>query len=91
MSPSTWTLWHILTSRPSRSRCTRLVRAPKIGKTSLEELARDPAVGALPDGKSALNLAAAGLRHIAGNAWSSKRYLNFEPLKDQELRGAITA
>jgi putative transposase len=33
-------------------------------------------VGAFPDGQSALNLAAARLRHIAGTAWSTnnKRY-----------------
>ena len=35
--------------------------------------------------------AAARLRHIAGTAWSSKRYLNIELLKDQQMRGAITA
>jgi hypothetical protein len=29
-------------------------------------------------------------RHIAGTAWSSKRYLNIELLKDQQMRGAIT-
>jgi hypothetical protein len=29
-----------------------------------------------------LNLAAARLRHIAGTAWSTKRYLNIELLKD---------
>jgi hypothetical protein len=46
-------------------------------------------VGAFP--QSALNLAAARLRHIAGTAWSSKRYLNIELLKDQQMRGAITA
>jgi putative transposase len=34
---------------------------------------------------------AARLRHIAGTAWSSKRYLNVELLKDQQMRGAITA
>jgi hypothetical protein len=38
-----------------------------------------------------LNLAAARLRHIAGTAWSTKRYLNIEMLKDQQMRGAITA
>ena len=38
-----------------------------------------------------LNLAAARLRHIAGTAWSTKRYLNIELLKDQQMRGAITA
>jgi hypothetical protein len=48
-------------------------------------------VGAFPDGQSALNLAAARLHHIAGTAWSTKRYLNIELLKDQQMRGAITA
>jgi len=42
-------------------------------------------VGAFPDGQSALNLAAARLRHIAGTAWSTKRYLNVELLKDQQM------
>jgi hypothetical protein len=48
-------------------------------------------VGAFPDGQSALNLAAARLRHIAGTAWSTKRYLNIGLLKDQQMRGAIIA
>jgi putative transposase len=48
-------------------------------------------VGAFPDGQSALNLAAARLRHIAGSASSTERYLNIELLKDQQMRGAITA
>ena len=39
----------------------------------------------------ALNLAGTRLRHIAGSTWSSKRYLNIEPLKDQQMRDAITA
>jgi hypothetical protein len=33
--------------------------------------AADTVVGAFPDGKSALNLAAARLRHIARTAWSN--------------------
>ena len=37
---------------------------------------RTRAVGAFPDGNSALNLAAARLRHIAGTRWSTTRYLN---------------
>src|SRR6478735_8604534 len=41
---------------------------------------RTRVVGAFPDGQSALNLAAARLRHIAGK-WSTKRYLNIELLK----------
>jgi putative transposase len=52
---------------------------------------RTRVVGAFPDGQSALNLAAARLRHIAGSTWSSKRYLNIEALKDQQMRDAITA
>src|SRR5260370_6205864 len=45
---------------------------------------RTRVVGAFPDGQSALNLPAANLRHIAGTAWSTKRYLNIELLKDQQ-------
>jgi transposase-like protein len=52
---------------------------------------RTRVVGAFPDGQSALNLAAARLRHVAGTAWSSKRYLNIALLKDQQITGAITA
>src|SRR5262249_23551681 len=52
---------------------------------------RTRVVGAFPDGQSALNLPAERLRHIAGTAWSTKRYLNIELLKDQHMRGAITA
>ena len=52
---------------------------------------RTRVVDAFPDGQSALNLAAARLRHIAGTAWSTKRYLNIELLKDQEMRDTITA
>jgi transposase-like protein len=39
---------------------------------------RTRVVGAFPDGESALNLAAARLRHIAGTEWSTKRYLSME-------------
>jgi putative transposase len=52
---------------------------------------RTRVVGSFPDGQSALNLAAARHRHIAGTAWSTKRYSNIELLKDQQMRGAITA
>ena len=42
---------------------------------------RTRVVGAFPDGQSALNLAAAKLRHIAGTRWSAKRYLNMNLLR----------
>jgi hypothetical protein len=40
---------------------------------------------------SSLLLSLSLLRHIAGTAWSTKRYVNIELLKDQQMRGAITA
>jgi len=46
---------------------------------------RTRVVGAFPDGKSALNLAAARLRHIAGTKWSLKRYMNMDLLKQQSM------
>ena len=46
---------------------------------------RTRVVGAFPDGESALNLAAARLRHIAGTKWSTRRYLNMKLLKEQKM------
>ncbi len=46
---------------------------------------RTRVVGAFPDGQSALNLAAARLRHIAGTKWSSKRYMNMDLLKQKRM------
>lgn len=46
---------------------------------------RTKVVGAFPDGHSALMLCAARLRHIAGTQWGSKRYLNIDLLKEQEM------
>ncbi|MDH4338739.1 MAG: IS256 family transposase [Candidatus Krumholzibacteria bacterium] len=45
---------------------------------------RTRVVGAFPDGESALNLAAARLRHVAGTEWSTKRYLSMELLQGQQ-------
>jgi hypothetical protein len=47
--------------------------------------------GAFPDGQSALNLAIARSRHIAGTARSTKGYSNIELLKDWLMRDGITA
>jgi transposase-like protein len=44
---------------------------------------RTRVVGAFPDANSALNLAAARLRHIVGTRWSTKRYLNMQLLKQR--------
>ena len=46
---------------------------------------RTRVVGAFPDGQSCLNLAAARLRYIAGTTWSTKRYMNMQPLYQPQV------
>ena len=43
---------------------------------------RSRVVGCFPDGKSALMLAAARLRYIAGSKWGTRRYMNMDLLKE---------
>ena len=50
---------------------------------------RTKVVGAFPDGHSALILSAARLRHIAGTQWGSRKYVNMQLLKQQEVEQAI--
>lgn len=45
---------------------------------------RTRVVGAFPDGKSALMLVAARLRHVAGTKWGTRRYMNMDRLKEFE-------
>ena len=52
---------------------------------------RTRVVGAFPDGKSCLNLAAARLRHIAGTQWSTRKYMNMTPLFADQTQGAVVA
>ena len=47
---------------------------------------RTRVVGSFPDGQSALNLAAAGLRHIAGTAWSTS--LNLAAARLRHIAGS---
>jgi putative transposase len=54
----------------------------------LEIRRRTRVVGAFPDGQSTLMLCAAGLRHIAGTKWGTRRYLNMEPLYKQAIEQA---
>lgn len=46
---------------------------------------RTRVVGAFPDGQSAVMLCAARLRHIAGTKWGTRKYLNMDTLKQQQL------
>jgi putative transposase len=52
---------------------------------------RTRVVGAFPDGRSALMLVAARLRHIAGTRWGTKRYLDMERLREQEQEEPLVA
>lgn len=52
---------------------------------------RTRVVGAFPDGKSALMLCAARLRHIAGTQLGTKRYLSMDALIKQDLNEQLTA
>ncbi len=46
---------------------------------------RTRVVGTFPDGESALMLVCARLRHVAGNEWGSKVYLNLGHLKEMDI------
>lgn len=57
-----------------------------IERVNREIKRRTKAIGAFPDGESALMLVCARLRHVAEGAWGTKRYLNMQHLFDQELQ-----
>ena len=46
---------------------------------------RTQAIGAFPDGNSALMLVCARLRHVAASEWGSKRYMDMEHLFKMEI------
>ena len=46
---------------------------------------RTRAIGAFPDGNSALMLVCARLRYVTSSSWGMKRYLNMRHLQDHEL------
>lgn len=50
---------------------------------------RTRAIGAFPDGQSALMLVCARLRHVAASDWGMKRYLNMQHLLSQELQQLV--
>jgi len=54
---------------------------------------RSRVVGCFPDGNSALMLAAARLRHIAGTRWGTRRYMNMDRLREfkQEQESILVA
>jgi putative transposase len=52
---------------------------------------RTRVVGSFPDGRSALMLVAARLRHVAGTRWGTRRYLDMGRLREQEADQARAA
>lgn len=52
---------------------------------------RSRVVGCFPDGDSALMLAAARLRHIAGTCWGTRRYMNMNRLQEQKVEAMAAA
>jgi transposase-like protein len=52
---------------------------------------RTRVVGSFPDGRSALVLVAARLRHIAATRWGTRRYLNMGHLREQEKEVTVAA
>ena len=47
---------------------------------------RTRAIGAFPDGQSALMLVCARLRHVAGTQWGAKRYMNMDHLAELDIQ-----
>jgi len=68
-----------------RTHWTRLKTNNAMERLIREIRRRTRVVGNFPDGNSALMLACARLRHVAGTKWSTKRYLNMDLLYKQEM------
>lgn len=63
----------------------------RIRNNTIERINREikhqtKAIGAFPDGQSALMLVCARLRHVSASNWGTKRYLNTNHLFDLELQ-----
>lgn len=65
---------------------TRIRTNNTIERLNREIKRRTKAIGAFPDGQSALMLVCARLRHVAGTEWGVKRYMNMDHLKEMVLQ-----
>jgi transposase-like protein len=52
---------------------------------------RTKVVGAFPDGKSALMLVAASLRHVSATSWGLRKYMNMRLLEMQHKQAVSAA
>ena len=64
---------------------TRLRTNNTLERLNREIKRRTKAVGAFPDGQSALMLVCARLRHVAGTEWGIKRYMNMDHLHELDI------
>ena len=64
---------------------TRIRTNNTLERLNREIKRRTKAIGAFPDGNSALMLVCARLRHVAGSEWGAKRYMNMEHLFEIDL------
>ncbi|MCR4784503.1 MAG: IS256 family transposase [bacterium] len=67
---------------------TRLRTNNTMERLNRELKRRTRAIGAFPDGNSALMLVCARLRYIAGTIWGVKRYMNIDHLSSKEVTGS---
>jgi len=67
-----------------REHWTRLRTNNPLERLMREIKRRTKVVGAFPDGNSALMLAAARVRHVAGTRWGTRKYLDMERLYELE-------
>ncbi len=73
-----------------REHWTRIRTNNVLERLNREIRRRTRVVGAFPDGRSALMLVAARLRHVAGTKWGSKRYLDMDKLQEAESDNMLT-
>ncbi|UYO64391.1 IS256 family transposase [Acetobacterium wieringae] len=65
---------------------TRIRTNNLIERLNREIKRRTKAIGAFPDGQSALMLVCARLRHVASTDWGIKRYMNMDHLKEMAIQ-----
>ena len=68
-----------------REHWTRIRTNNTLERIMREIRRRTRVVGSFPDGRSALMLVAARLRHIASTKWGTRAYLDMKRLKEEKL------
>jgi len=67
-----------------REHWTRIRTNNMLERMMREIRRRTRVVGNFPDGRSAMMLVAARLRHVAGTRWGTRQYMDMERLREQE-------